>query len=695
MRSLIRVLESQFTESDASMFQVGEQRERNHRYYSLQPLGNEIKGRSHYISPDNFDVVEGKKAYMADTFLTGRQPVKFKPTGPQATQLDADQRTGYVQTQLKKNKWPRLFRDTLHDAYVAKRCVVLVEWDEDKEEYVQYYENAPAQQIQQQIDSDKSVVDFDTQELQEQVMPGPQGPQRFYTGAMTLIKDISQALLTLVQPERFFRDPHQAYIDDCAYAGYEEDLTRAEMVQRNYDPEQVSRINIEYRFRREEEDSQRKAHDRSWTRRRLHNRPKELETVTIFKTWTWLDLSSYHELTGSQPGMSSHEHINPEALKLYEIHWTRGEILYWSDGSPAIREASEMPFFEWTPHKISHAEHGLCVSDVMAHLTKTNSVLKRLIIDNQQIRNTSRYEAVQKLVKNPRELLDNSIGGVIWTRQQGAVTPLAAPELSPLTMNVIEMLNQDKEDRSGMSRLSQGMNTDVIRYQNAQDMIDKQVTLSNRRNAREARDYAETFFIPVLQYIYRLGVRNDQGTYQLEAQGGWHDVRPSTWEDSEWEMETHVALTPDEGQQLAQNLLMMHSMKMQDPQMQMIYGLEQKHALFDDVYDALGITDTSRYMMRLDSPQFKQVMQMQQAQQQKAEQMGMQMQQFQMWMAKSAEGREWYKAQLDGHRLQLDATDKSTDNDLNEAKFKHQKVIDFRELAIETQQKRAARIGNS
>jgi hypothetical protein len=44
--TLVKKLESQINESDTSLFAVGEQRERNHRYWSLQPLGNEQPGRS-------------------------------------------------------------------------------------------------------------------------------------------------------------------------------------------------------------------------------------------------------------------------------------------------------------------------------------------------------------------------------------------------------------------------------------------------------------------------------------------------------------------------------------------------------------------------------------------------------------------------------------------------------------------------
>ena len=702
---LVNLLESQFNESDTSVFEVGEQRERNHRYYTLQNLGNEVDGKSHYISPDVFDTVNAKKSYFSEVFLSGRETVRFKPT-KDGDQDEAKKRTAYVNHQLDLNQQYDLLRDAWHDAFVAKRCVVLAEWHHDEQEYEQQVTLMPVQQAAMLFD-DPKIIDVDTSQIKQS--PGQQG--MMVEGTVTIIKDASQCRLTLVQPERYFRDPNVTYIIDCAFAGYEEDITRAELVERGYDPTVVQSLRVDYRFRREEEDNSRKAHDRSWTRRQLHQRPKELEEVTLYKTWTWLDMSTYFGegsdrgspmmspgVRGSPNDRTSgpnvrsqnrnYGEINPGALKLWEIHWSQGEILSYTDGELAVTEATEIPFFEWCEHKISHAEHGLADADVVSHTQKTQSVLKRLIIDNQQQRNTSRYEAVQGAIKNPRELLDNPIGGVVWTRAIGSVAPLATPELSPLTMQVVEMLDQDKEERSGVSRLSQGLNTDVVRYQNAGDMIERLTNNANRRLLSACRDFALTWLIPLSQYIYRLGARNDTNVHQVEVGGQWLEIQPSGWPDIEMPMKVASALTPEEGQMHAQVLMMMHAQLMADPGMQVLYGLPQKHAIFDDAFEALGVADTSQYMKRPDSQEVMQALQMQQQMQQKMMEMQMDQQQFQKWLMESNDGREWYLAQLQGMKLQVDAADKATDNVRADDEFAWKREMDTEELKLEKTQNR-------
>ena len=229
------------------------------------------------------------------------------------------------------------------------------------------------------------------------------------------------------------------------------------------------------------------------------------------------------------------------------------------------------------------------------------------------MRNTTRYEATVGALKNPRDLLDNTIGGVIWSRQPGSVTPLATPELSPLTMNVVQLLKSDGDERNGMSGLAKGMNEGAVNNQNASDMIDKLTTAGRRRVTMSARDFARTFLVPISQHIVKLAMQNDKSQDAIEIGGQMIPVVPSEWADDDLEMEVAAALTPDEAQRQAAQLTMMHTTMMQDPAMADIYGVTQKHALFDKIFDLVGIKNTSQYMISPQSPEFAQMAQQKEA----------------------------------------------------------------------------------
>ena len=401
-RRLVNTLESQITESDSSQFEVGEQRERNHRYYTLQKMGNEQRGRSHYVSPDVLDSVESKKALFRETFLTGRQAVKFKNEGQQIP-FEGDAKTAYAELMLQRNNKERLFRDGWHDAFVAKRQTYLVTWEKETKTVEFSVDGASQQQVLMAINR----PDIESVDTTGAVMM----PNGLMQGNIAVEVDDSYVKVELCQPERYFRDPYAAYPDCAAYCTYSEDMQRGDLVRRGYDPEQVEKLSTDYRFRSDEEDSARKAHDQSWTSRRQSNRADEQQVVTFYRTWTWLDLWEHDPDSAEAIGA-------PEGVDLYEIHWASGEVMRWSDGAPAIQLAEEMPFFEWCEYKISHAEHGMADADIVAHTQKASSNIKRGVMDNMNQRNTSRYEAVRAAIENPRDLLDYEIcRPVSWARR--------------------------------------------------------------------------------------------------------------------------------------------------------------------------------------------------------------------------------------------------------------------------------------
>jgi hypothetical protein len=253
-------------------------------------------------------------------------------------------------------------------------------------------------------------------------------------------------------------------------------------------------------------------------------------------------------------------------------------------------------------------------------------------------------------------------------------------------MGVIQMLGQDGEKRSGVSELGKGMNSDAIRYQNAADMIDRLTNAGTRRPAQAARDWAETFLIPLCQAIIKIGMENDKRTRRTEVSGQILLINPQQWQDDECSMEVSVALTPQESSEHAQRLLMMHQLMMQDPQLSALYGLQQRHAMFDDIFDALGVGDTTKYMMRPDSPEFMQQMQSQQMQAQQMQQMQMEQMAFQRGLLEADSIRK-------DQELRNKIMDTTHDNELDDEKFSWEKFTDQQEIAIEREQERQANIG--
>ena len=78
-----------------------------------------------------------------------------------------------------------------------------------------------------------------------------------------------------------------------------------------------------------------------------------------------------------------------------------------------------------------------------------------------------------------------------------------------------------------------------------------------------------------------------------------------------------------------------------DPVAGGLYGVAQRHALLDEVFDALGVSDTASFMMRPDSEEFQMQQQQQQQMQQQMQQMEQQIQQFQMQLQEQQVAQGW------------------------------------------------------
>ena len=690
-RRIVNALEANVTEADTIQgSEVSEQRQRNHINYSLDRLGNERKNRSQHISGDVNDGVESQKGVYREATQSNSKFFKFLPENDQDTSSQIA--TAYVNDVFysAKNLGEAFIRDSLHDAMVAKRAVAMIEWTEEQETVVERFSNVFEGQLQQLMQRPGAQL----LEVTPQQADTPQGPVTVYSGSVELMKDVSYSSLRLVQPERFFRDPNVAYMRDAVFAGYQMDLARYQLVDMGFDEDEVMNLSLDYRFRQNEEDAARKAHDGSWSRARRFTRNPEQEVVTVYFHWAYLNLKYF---TGGE----SMTDPNIEGTRLYKFVWAKGQLLTLPESGMKYAEARDgYPFIEWTQYKISHAEFGLCEADLLGPIQWSKSNILRLSIDNIAMANTSRWKARQGFIKNPRELLNNNIGSTMWVKSMDALEPLPTPPLSPNTMTVYEQLDQDKEIRTGMSRLSKGMNPDAVRYQNSDDMVERLTIASNRRTMMGVRDFCTDFLAPIALRLYNLGRKHDRSPRMVEIAGNWQEIDPGQFPERS-KINIRTALTPDERSDEATFLLQMYQFMSQDPALGMLFGTEEKHAMLDDIFDLQGVGDTSRYMKQPDSPEVQQMMQQQQAQAAEQAQYQQAMIAMQAQLAMNADERENRKVEADllntaSDNMREDEKERSDNywkmraQELDEREFS----LKERELALEAKQDRGVRLGD-
>jgi len=687
-RELIATLENSISAADSyAESEIGEQRDKGYRYYYGKPMGNERPGRSQHVSMDVFDAVESVKALLIECFTADRNVCRFDP------QTSEDFVPAKMATALtnfifyRENKGSKILHDVIHDALVAKTGIV-------KRYYKNYYEYEEEtfegldEASFSMLASDPAVTIMEIAE--EAVMAQVQDPQTgqpiaiqqiMYSGEIARKIDKSKVCVESIPPEDFLITPRATGEDDADFCSHRTSRTRGELLSEGYDPELVDKLsednlNDEGRIARDSvdefgsEDGYESDNDRQY--------------VTIYESY-----------------LKKYRSDLKKCVYLKVLH-SRTTIL-------DIEMVSEKPFRYFTPFPLPHRFYGMSLADVLCDIQKTQSSLKRGVVDHTFMTNTSRFVANLSLVKNPRDLLDNRVGAVIDVNSpnpESVVRPMPMPSLSNGVFQAMEALEVEKEARSGMSRMARGMDSTVVSKQNSSDLITQFMNASNRRIMVMARNLAENFLKPLMFDLYKLALENEKQEKMVQLDGQFVPINPQFLGDRT-EMSVAVALTPEEQAQEAQMLLSLDqqfTMNPQDPSLGGMYGTQQRHAMLSRAFELLNIKSTDMFLFNPNSPEFQQ---MQQQQQQSQQEEGLKQQQQLEFNADITsrqvsvmEGqleldimKEQHKMVMDTQKQEHVEEEKDSRLLMDVEKQNHDMEMSEKELALEKVQNRNVSIG--
>ena len=684
---LLTVLERNIDASDTyTNSEVGEQRDKGHKYYYGEPMGNEVRGRSHHVSMDVFDAVEAVKAMMLETFSADRNICRFDAQSPEDA-MGARMATVWTNYNFyRQNDGYKILTDVIHDALVAKTGIVKRYWKSDYK-----YEEMEFQGVSEDdFNVMMSNPELELMEIQEEMVEGMDEQTGMAYSQMTLTGtarrriNTSKVCVETVQPEDFLINPRAKTVQDSDFCSHRMARTRGELLSEGFAEEVVAKL--------DEEDALKE--DGSIGR----------DSVDSFRH-DRLGLDDSHDRVYVTLYESYIKRHDPEinACVFYKCLHSRHTML-------DTEIVSEMPFRTFTPFPLPHRFYGMSLADVLVDLQKTMSSLKRGVVDHLMLTTTSRWVANLSLVKNPRDLLDNRVGAVVDVMSpnpESVVRPLPTPQLNGNVYTAIENFEQEKEQRSGSSRMSRGMDTTAISKQNSSDLINTFMNASNRRIMVMCRNFAENFLKPLMEDIYRLGVEYENEEKMLQLDGRFVPINPAMLGDRT-EMSVAVALTPEEQAQEAQMLLSLDqqfTMNPQDPTLGGLYGQQQRHAMISRAFELLNIKEGSAYLVDPNAEEFQQQQQQQQQQQEEAQARQEEVEKFHAGMTARQvavlEGqleldviKEQNRMLLELEKQEFTEEEKEARLNLDTEKMLHDMEIQEAELALEKTQNRNVSIGN-
>lgn len=668
--------------------EIGQQRDKGYRYYYGQPLGNERNGRSQHVSMDVFDAVESVKSLMMETFTADRNVCKFDP------QTAEDFMPAKMATALanyifyRENKGTKILHDVIHDGLVAKTGIV-------KRYYKDYYEyeeetfegldeasfsvlaSDPAITITEYMEDMEAVQIQDPQTGQPVEMS-----QVMYSGELVRKITKSKVCIEVIPPEDFLITPRATDEEDADFCSHRTTRTRGELLAEGFQADVVARLDEDNGMH--EDGSLGRDSVDNFRHDDYEDSDDDREYVTIYESY----IKKYRE--------------DLRKCVFLKVMHSRRVML-------DIEMVSEKPFRYFTPFPLPHRFHGMSLADVLFDIQKTQSSLKRGVVDHTFMTNTSRFIANLSLVKNPRDLLDNRVGAVIDVNSpnpESVVRPMPMPNLSGTVFQAMESLETEKESRSGMSRMARGMDSTVVSKQNSSDLITQFMNASNRRIMVMARNFAENFLKPLMHDIYRLAVENESQEKLVQLDGQFVPVNPQFLGDRT-EMSVAVALTPEEQAKEAQMLLALDqqfTMNPNDPNMGGMYGAPQRHALLSRAFELMNVKSSSMYLFDPNSPEYQQQQQAMQQQQQEAQAKASEVEKFNAGMTARQvavlEGQLELDVMKEQNRMMVEMEKLEHSEEMDETKILletekqvHDMEMDEKELEVEKKQKRNVSIG--
>ena len=649
---IVAILDSNIRQSIGSFdSDLARERKKVTDYYNAALPKPAHDGNSRYVSQDVYDTVESMKAALLETFSSGSRIVKFAPQGPEDVQL-ASVCSAYTDFVLfRQNDGFGLFRSVIHDGLVARAGIAKVFWQESSEEDLQEFEGLSQSELDMVLaEDDVELVESDEDE------------NGLISGVVSSPVSTSQVVVEAIPPEEFLIESQAVSLEKANFVAHRTRKTLSELRDMGFDEDILDSIGESHEDVELETDAELLARfdnigsDRGNSSRGYQD---QVRTIMVYEIYINLDI----EGTG--------------IAKLHRILKAGNAIL-------EKEEVDRLPFVVFTPLPIPHAFYGSNFAEKLVATQNARTILTRSILDHAMITNNPRYMVVKGGLTNPRELIDNRVGGLVNVSRVDTISPMPQASLNPFVFQTLQLLDEDKEDNSGVSRLSQGLNKDAISHQNSAAMVEQLATMSQQRQKIIARNFANQFVKPLFHLIYQLVVENEDQQKIIDLSGEYVQVNPSVWE-SKRDVMVQLHLGYGEQEAESQKHLMMHQMFSQDPILQGMYQPQNAYALVKDVMEKAGIMNVSDYLTPPDQlpppqPDPAQEMQMQMAQ----KQIELQERQTAVAEAKAQVDAQiaQMKMELEQMKAQAQHALQSDNQDLKEQQFKFKQFIDSSELQI-------------
>ena len=631
--------------------ELSKERKRVTEYYNATLPRPAHDGNSKFVSQDVYDSVEALKAALLETFSAGNNIVKFAPQNADDVETAeiCSKYTDYVM--FRQNDAFSVMNSAIHDGLTSRVGVAKVFWDEREEIVEEEFTDLNQDELDMLLaQDDVELGDSETNEV------------GLISGTILTSRDTSQVSIESLAPEEFLIEPQAKSLNEVNFVAHRTRKTLTELREMGYSEELLADIGSDHEDVEVETDPEVLARFESIGASRGSDSKgyqDQVRDIMVYECYVMLD----KEGTG--------------IAYLYKVCKAGNVIL-------ECTEVDRKPFIVFTPLPIPHAFYGSNFASKVIATQNARTILTRSILDHAVITNNPRYMVVKGGLTNPRELIDNRVGGLVNVSRPDAISPMPQAPLNPFIFQTLQVLSEENENTTGVSKLSQGLNKDAISKQNSAAMVEQLATMSQQRQKIIARNFANQFLKPLFHEVYRLVVENEQYEKVIDIAGNFVEIDPTSWKEKR-DVMVELKLGYGEQEKDAAKFMQLHSLFSQDPNLQPMYQLPNRYAMMKEALQKQGILNVEEFLTppdQLPPPQPDPMQEMQTQMAQKQLELQERQQQLAEMKLQMDTQMKQMKLELDKMKAESSHALSSDNQDLKEEQLAHKKYIDEAELEV-------------
>lgn len=530
------------------------------RYYDGHEPKPMSRGDSKYVSMDVYDGVESMKAQLLETFSGNAQPVQFAPQGPEDAQHAADATEYANYAVFRQNPGFAILNDVIDDALKGRVGIVKVYWDENEEEVEEEVKDVPFADLEAILMAkpEADVVELELDEDEGKVE----------RAVLVTERDCSQVRIEPVAPEEFGITKNAKSASDADIVFHRAPRTADQLLRMDIPKKLVEQL---------------KADEAQWSQLSAETLERHRDTD-----------DGYSDPVEQGEDSKARQIIVTEAYLRLDLDGRPKLWMVLVAGGKVLKKkpVRRLPFLFFTPLPRPHAFWGNNYARMLIQIQNARTLLTRSIINHALITNNPRTGVVKGGLVDPKELMENRLGGLVNLTRPDALVPITQTGLNPFVFQTIQQLDTDKEQNTGISRLSTGLNKDAISKQNSAEMVQNLVGLSQVRQKVVARHFAERFLKELFLEVYRLIVENETAERIIEVAGEWKPVDPTSWPDRK-DVVAEVNVGYGEKDAEREKWVQVDQYLSQDPRFGNYYTPDRRYNVVKRALAAMGIKDTN------------------------------------------------------------------------------------------------------